>query len=56
VEAARNISAVVALEIPLLVPKENKLSLVDSLGIIKNVVEDKLGFFYFITPPSKLSV
>ncbi len=36
----KNISAVVALEIPSLIPKESKLSLVDSLGIIKNAVEN----------------
>jgi hypothetical protein len=33
------ISAVVALEIPSLVPKESKLSLADSLGIIKHPVQ-----------------
>lgn len=37
----RSISAVVALEIPSLVPKESKLFLVDSLGIIRSVVGSK---------------
>lgn len=37
----KNISAVVALEIPSLVPKESKLSLADSLGIIRSVAGNK---------------
>ena len=41
----RNISAVTAFEIPSLVLRENKLSLVDSLGSIKSIMQStKKGF------------